>query len=574
MAELVIRGATIVDGTGGPRRDGDVAVDDGRISAVGDVPERGETEVDADGLVLAPGFVDIHTHYDAQFFWDGMATPSSLHGVTSVFNGNCGFTLAPVDDGGADYLRPMMSQVEGMSLQALTDGVPWDWRSFPEYLDRLEGALGVNAGFLVGHCALRRTVMGDAAVGTEADASTVARMGQVLGEALAAGGMGFSTTRSFTHTDGDGHPVPSRAAGVDEVLALCEVAGQHPGTTLEIAMSGCLRGFEEAEIELLVAMSRTAGRPVNWNVLTVDHEDPETHEWQLEPSRRAAAQGGRVVALTMPTLVGMNMSLLTHCGLHLLPDWDQVMRLPAPERMARLRDGATRRWLQDRAASDEAGVFRRLTNWGQYRIGDTFSSANAPLEGRIVSDIARERGQEPFDALVDICLADDLRTVLWPLPPDDVPEAWEMRRDLWASEHTVLGGSDAGAHLDRMMGANYPTVFLGDCLRGRRLVELEEAVRMLTSDQADLYGLVDRGRVRAGHHADLVLFDPDTVGSGPARMVDDLPAGSRRLFADAHGIAHVFVGGTETVRDGHPTGARPGRVLRSGRDTRTVVVGG
>ena len=573
MLDLVIRGGTIVDGSGNPGFSGDIGVSGGRIAAIGDIADAGRTEIDATGRVVCPGFVDPHTHYDAQLFWDPAASPSNLHGVTTVIGGNCGFTLAPLNPGDAPYLQRMMAKVEGMPLSALETGLDWSWQTFADYLSRLDGNLGVNAGFLVGHCAIRRAVMGPDATGNEADLDQLEAMKSLLADGIRAGGLGFSTSLSYTHNDGDRAPVASRFADNAEVVALCSVVSEHEGTTLEYVTDGCMQGFTDEELDLMVAMSRAARRPLNWNVLTIDSADPDRYRAQLGASVRAAEHGARVVALTMPVLVGMNMSFLNYCALNMLPDWGEVLGLPAPERIARLADPRTRAYLAERAASPDAGVFSRLTGWGGYRIGDTFSPANNGLSGRAVADIAAERGTGPFDTLVDIVLADELRTVLWPAPTDDDDESWRLRVEAWQSEHTLLGGSDAGAHLDRMCGAPYTTAFLGDCLRGRRLASLETAVGMLTDAPARLFGLRERGCIKPGWHADLVVFDPRTIDSGPVHMVEDLPGGSPRLFAAAVGVDHVLVNGQPIVSHGQATENRPGTLLRSGRDTDTVLVG-
>jgi N-acyl-D-aspartate/D-glutamate deacylase len=572
VLDLLVRGATLVDGTGAPARQASVGVRDGRIVAVGDTDDTAADTIDAGGLVLAPGFVDPHTHYDAQLFWDPAASSSSLHGVTTIMAGNCGFTLAPVHERDADYLRRMMAKVEGMPLPALEQGVPWSWSSFGEYLDRLDGAVGVNTGFLVGHCAIRRAVMGADSIGNEATPDQVEQMVRILHEAIDAGGMGFSTTLSFTHTDGDGEPVASRWASRDEVLALCGAVRDHEGTTLEYVTDGCLRGFRPDEVDLMAAMTLAARRPLNWNVLTIDSKEPDRYREQLAANEHAAAAGGRSVALTMPVLVEMNMSFRTYCALFMLPDWSEVMSLPVPERMAKLRDPAVRAHLRERAASPDAGVFGRLAGWGRYMLGDTYSAANEGLKGRKIADLARERGQDEFDTLVDIVLNDDLRTILWPLPTDSDDASWELRKQAWARDDVLLGGSDAGAHLDRMCGAPYTTRFLADCLRGRRLVPLERAVQLITQAPAQLFGLRDRGVVAEGAHADLVLFDPETVDMEDVTLVSDLPGGTARLFAGSTGVSSVYVSGHAIVRDGSPTGDLPGTVLRSGRDTHTVAV--
>ncbi|HEY3831081.1 MAG TPA: amidohydrolase family protein [Acidimicrobiia bacterium] len=574
MLDVKIIGATLVDGTGAPARAADVGVTGNRITTIADAGalegDAAATTVDGDGLVLAPGFVDPHTHYDAQLHWDPYATPSNVHGVTSVIGGNCGFTLAPLRPDAADYTRRMMAKVEGMPLAALEQGVEWNWHTFGEFLDRLEGGIAVNAGFLVGHCAIRRYVMREASVGEKATDAQIDEMVALLHESIEAGGLGFSTTLSHTHSDGDGQPVPSRWASNEEVLALSGAVRDHDGTSIEAIVSGCLDMFSDDEIELLSKMSAAGNRPLNWNVLTVDSRVPERVPRQLEAGTRSAELGGRVVALTMPTIVPMNMSFGNYCALFMIPGWGDVMGLPTQQRIEKLRDPAVRAELDSKANSPDAGVFRRLAAWGAYIIGDTYAPANAGLSMRRVSEIAAERGQNNFDCLLDIVINDDLQTILWPIASDGDDASWTLRADAWADPRVMLGGSDAGAHLDRMCGAPYTTRFLGDMLRGRKLVSLERAVQLITDDPARLFGLVDRGRVAEGLYADLVLFDPDTIASENAHLVADLPGDSVRLTAGSIGVEHVFVNGVETVRSGAATGTVPGTVLRSGRDTKTV----
>lgn len=575
--DLIIRNATIIDGTGAPGFIGDIAIDGGRIASIsapqGNLEATADREIDGTGLVVCPGFVDPHTHYDAQVMWDPTCSPSNLHGVTTVIAGNCGFTLAPVAPEDTEYISLMMAKVEGMPIKALEEGVPWDWSTFGEYLDRLEGRLGVNAGFLVGHCAVRKNVMGDDAVGKEATPEQLDAMKELLAESLRAGGLGFSTTQARTHSDGDGEPVASRWATEEELIELAKVVSQHEGTTLEFASNGCLDGFDDEEVDFMTRFSKAGNRPVNWNVLTVDSAAPERYRNQLAAMDSVAANGGRAVALTMPVIVGMNMSFLTFCALNLMPDWGDILGLPVPERMEKLRDPEVRRFMEERAASPETGVFARLTGWDTYVIGDTFTEENAPLRGHRVGEIAAERGTTPFDTLLDIVLVDDLRTVLWPGATDADPESWRLRQEAWKHPAVMLGGSDAGAHLDRMQGANYPTRFLADCIRGRKLTTVEDAIHMMTQVPAELFGLRDRGVLAEGNHADIVVFDPERIESETLSMVDDLPGGTSRLFAGSIGLDHVFVSGVEIITDSKPTGALPGSVIRSGIDTDTVTVG-
>jgi N-acyl-D-aspartate/D-glutamate deacylase len=563
MLDYAIVGGVVIDGTGGPGRRADVGIKDGRIVVVGEMDEQATTTLDATDLIVTPGFVDAHTHYDAQLWWDPTAAPSNWHGVTTVIGGNCGFGLAPLKAPDADYTRRMMAQVEGIPLKALEEGVPWNWESFGEFLDGLENGLAINAGFLVGHCALRRFVLGSD-FKRESTPREVEQLVALLDQSLADGGLGLSTSRSSTEVDGDGDPVPSRWASEAEVLALCAVLGEHDGTGLEANMQGCLRRFADDEVELLAQMSATAHRPLNWNVLGVEAADPEKVPWQMRPSRRARELGGRVVALTMPIFADNNQSFKTFCAIWLLPGWRTVLDQPSDRVIAELRDPATRARL---LASARDSNMPAMAEFERYLIGEVYSTTNEQYRNRLVGDIAREKGQDPFEAIVEIVAADDLRTVLWPQPGSDGPEDWELRRTLWEDPDVVLGGSDAGAHLDRMLGSAYPTRFLSDSLRGKQLVSLERAVQMMTDVPARLFGLRGRGRVAEGCHADLTVLDSATVDATPVRTAFDLPGDAKRLLADPIGVVRVLVNGHETIVDGAPVGSLPGTLLRSGRDT-------
>jgi N-acyl-D-aspartate/D-glutamate deacylase len=563
MLDYAIRGGTIVDGTGHAGFRGDVGIKDGRIVQLGRLEDSAARTLDVDGLVVAPGFIDPHTHYDAQLFWDPLATPSSWHGVTTVIAGNCGFTLAPLKPGDADYIRRMMAQVEGMPLGGLERGVSWTWETFEEYLAALEGRTSVNAGFLVGHCALRRYVLGR---DFERDTTPEERvqMQQLLDRSLDAGGLGLSTSRSSTHNDGAGRPVPSRFASEEELRDLCEVVGRHDGMSLALISEGCLNRFSDHEVEYLARLAEVARAPINWNALGVTSEDPGRVEHQLRPSRRARQLGGRIAALTMPVHADNNVSFLTFCVLWHIPGWRQVLDRDVPERIQSLQDPAVRADLLEKAL---ASRWARMVDFSNYTVGDVFSAANQPHRNRRVGDIAAERGHDPFSTIVDIAVADELKTVLWPPPFANTDADWELRRRVWQDPDVLIGGSDAGAHLDRMLGSPYPTRFLADCLRGRQLLSMERAVQLMTDVPARLFGLRERGRIAAGSHADIVVFDPEQVGAGPARICHDLPGDAKRLVADPQGVAVVVVNGRETIVDGEPTGDLPGTLLRSGRDT-------
>jgi len=571
---VAIRGGTVVDGTGAPAVRADVLIDGERVVAVGDGADgaRADTVVDATDMLVTPGFVDLHTHYDAQLFWDPNASPSPLHGVTTVLGGNCGFSLAPMAPEHVDYISRMMARVEGMPLAALQAGVPWDWGSFGDWIGRLDGRIAVNAGFLVGHSTLRRLVMGERAVGGAAAAGDIAAMETALHAALNEGALGFSTSQVHTHNDGDGQPVPSRAAAREEMERLAAAVRQHEGTTVELIVAGCLNGFSEDDIDFLTTMSLLADRPVNWNVLGVSAMNPDGAWGQLAAGSAASARGATVVALTLPHTMQLRLSFEHGAILDGLPGWREVFALPPTERMVALSDPATRRRLDAGAQSDEAGILRHLAVWDRLIIDETFAAENADAEGRSVGDVARARGREPFDTLLDVVVADGLRTGLRPPIPES-EEDWALRAEVWQDPRAIVGGSDAGAHLDTMCGAIYSTSMLGDGVRARGLLSWEQGVRLLTDVPARLYGLRDRGRLAVGNFADVVVFDPTAIGHGAVRTRDDLPGGASRLYADAVGIGHVLVNGTEIVREGEFTGAAPGRVLRSGRDTDTVHAG-
>jgi N-acyl-D-aspartate/D-glutamate deacylase len=575
MIDLRINGGEVVDGTGAPRRHADVAIDAGRVVALGDVDESARRTIDATGCVVAPGFVDLHTHYDAQLLWDPTASPSPLHGVTTVFGGNCGFSLAPAGEAHADYLTRMMARVEGIPLDALRAGVDWDWTSFGDYLDRLEsGGVAVNAGFLAGHSAIRRVALGDEAVERGATDDEIETMVALLHQSLDAGALGFSTSQAHTHHDGDGVPVPSRAASVDELKRLAAALHDHEGTQLEIIVSGCINGFSDDEMDLLADLSIAAGRPVNWNVLAVTSLNPNGHVHQLEASTRAEERGGRVVALTIPQGMRIRLSFFFGPPLDALPGWGPIFGLPIDDRIKALSDPDVRRRLDEGAHTPDAGLIGALANWGILSFAETFAPENAAFEGRTVADVAAELGKEPFDALLDVVVADGLRTGLRPPMPRESADGWQTRAEVWRDGRAIIGGSDAGAHLDMMCGADYTTFMVGEAVRDLGLVSLEEAVHLISDVPARFYGLRDRGQLRDGWWADVVVFDPEQVGPGVERTRVDLPGGAPRLFADAVGVEHVLVNGTTIVEAGVLTDAVPGRVLRSGRDTETVTVPG
>jgi N-acyl-D-aspartate/D-glutamate deacylase len=571
MLDLRIRGGTVADGSGAPGQRNDVGIRAGRVVALGVVNEAAQQTIDAEGRVVAPGFVDIHTHYDAQAFWDGTLSPSSFHGVTTVIGGNCGFSIAPLSPEAGDYLMRMLARVEGMPLESLQTGVPWSWRSFGEYLGLLEGKLAVNAGFLVGHSAVRRVVMGERAVGAEATPDELARMVELLRQSVREGGLGFSTSLAATHNDGVGEPVPSRHASRDELIALARAIRDLPGTVLEAIPGTGLWG--EKEKAIMADLSLAANRPLNWNVLAPNALAPQYTENQLSAADYAAERGAVVVALTPPATPTVRINLASGFLFDAFPGWADLFRLPIEERKRRLQDPGFRRTLDEGAHSEGAGLLRGLARWENMIVDQVARPENDVLRGRKIGEIAEGLGKQPFDCLLDLAISEDLLTSFMPTPIGDDDASWKLRAKVWRDPRAVVGASDAGAHLDMIDTFAFSTVLLGNA-RKRELVPVEEAVRLLTDVPAKLYGLKDRGRLREGALADVVVFDPNRVASGPVYMRHDLPGGAGRLYADAIGIEHVIVNGTEIVRGRKHTGALPGTILHSGRDTETVEVPG
>ena len=566
MLDLVIRNGMVIDGTGSPRRLGDVGVRDGRVVVVGEILEEALTEVDATGLVVAPGFVDVHTHFDAQVFWDTTLSPSPLHGVTTVIGGNCGFTIAPLEPDGGDYLMRMLARVEGMPLASLQEGVPWSWRTFGEYLDTIEGTLMPNAGFLVGHSALRRMVMGERSIGEFASDKELQEMKKLLAESIEAGGLGFSSSWAKTHNDAEGNAVPSRHASERELVELCSVLRDTGAVALEFIPT--VERFDESVYQLLTDMSVAADRPLNWNVIFANARQADVIEEKLQASNFAARQGGRVIALTAPMPAESRLCFESGFLLDTLHGWAEPMALPNAQKLALLADPVRRAELNEDAQHPSA--FRGLARWERLTVGEVTKKDLKHFEGRTIGEIAEKLGQTPWDALCEIVVADDLKTGLYPPAAGDNEESWALRQALWNDDRCLIGASDAGAHLDFLATFNYSTYLLA-AARDRELLSLELAVHKLTDAPARLYGLKHRGRIAPGWWADLVVFDADKVAPEEVEVREDLPGGAWRLYGEAVGVHHVFINGEQAVEDGRFTDARPGTLLRAGRDTDPVT---
>jgi N-acyl-D-aspartate/D-glutamate deacylase len=564
MLDCKIVGGTVVDGTGAPRARHDVGIVDGRIVAVGAIDDDARETIDATGRIVAPGFVDSHTHHDAQILWDPTASPSPFHGVTTVVGGNCGFTIAPlgpsaVGNNAVEYLLPMLARVEGMSIDALRAGPSWDWTSFADYLSRIEGHTAVNAGFLVGHSALRRVVMGDGAVGDTADDRQVAAMCRLLADSIDGGGLGFSSSLAATHHDNDGNPIPSRFARPAELRALAGVLRGKPGTF--VALNPGITPFGDDDIELITDMALAAGRPLTWNALPIEAHRPDVVASARHLSQYAADRGATVVAQVIPDPRLFYLSFANGFLLDSLPGWAKFFAIPAGERIAALRDDEQRAHLRE-GAINPPQVLRRFFGWETMTLASTTAAEHTAFIGRTLSDIAGVLGRDIYDTFFDLVLAGGIDTSFTPKPSGDDDASWQLRSEVWREPRMLIGASDSGAHLDNASSFTYTTSLLGRAVRERHLLSLEEAVHYITDAPAQLCGIGSRGRIADGYHADIVIFDEATIAPGPIALRGDLPGGARRLYADAIGIHHVLVNGTEIVRDGRWTGALPGSVLR------------
>ena len=566
MYDVIIRNGNVIDGTGAPRRRTDLGIKDGKIATIGSIEGDAAQVIDATGKMVTPGFIDIHTHYDAQAHWDTTLSPSPLHGITTVIGGNCGFTIAPLAPEHGDYLMRMLARVEGMPLASLQQGVPWNWASFGDWLGQLDGTLAINTGFMVGHSAIRRLVMGTRSVGHEATAEEIEAMKQLLRNSIAEGGFGFSSSWATTHNDPTGQPVPSRHCSTDELIALSSVCSEFEGTSLEFIPA--VGRFAQDRIELIAAMSAAANRPLNWNLIaaSTSPKQLEVMENNLGASDYARAHGGKVIALTVPCPLTTRLSFENGFVLDALNGWREPMALPADEKIAMLADPARRRELAELAQGPSP--LRGIAQWAVLTVGETFSADNEAYKGRTIGEIAAEQGREAFDVLCDIVVDDQLQTGLYSPVRGDDDETWKLRTQLWADERTMVGGTDAGAHLDLLTTFNATTSMLESAVKERDLISWELAVSYLTDAPAQMYGIQNRGRLAEGYHADVNVIDPERIALRKTEARYDLPGGAWRLYGGADGFDHVFCNGGEIVRNDEFTANRPGSVLRSGTDTK------
>jgi N-acyl-D-amino-acid deacylase len=557
--DIKITGGTIIDGTGSPRFFGDVGISGGKVVALGAAPAEARETIDAVGKVVAPGFVDIHTHYDAQILWDRLLTISPWHGVTTVVMGNCGFGVAPTRSAHRDLIIRTLEKVEGMSVAALQAGMgeEWGFETFPDYLDAVEQrGSAINVGAMIGHTPLRLWVMGEAATERAATADEVARMRGLVREALDAGAIGFATSKSPTHVGYGGRPVPSRAADFAEIRALAGALGEAGRGVMQATIGKGLLFDEFAEI------SRATGATVSWTALLAGRlRRGISHHEQLARSLELVAEGYKVVPQVTPRPLNFEFRLAEPFVFESMSLFRPISAADAAGKKRLYADPDFRRAFRDKMDSTP-GEF--VSGFGMTVISEYADDRS--LEERLLAEVARERGVHPVDLLLDLGLASDLQARFrMAVANHDEAEV----APLLLNPHMVIGLSDAGAHADQLCDACQGTYLLARWVREKQALSLEAAIRMLTSRPAEVFGLADRGRLAEGRPADVVIFDPATVGASPLRRVFDLPGGAGRLVADAVGIDAVIVNGTVLRRHGRDAvaadGKLPGRLLRSGR---------
>ena len=553
MHDFAIRGGTIIDGTGASRFRGDIGITGDRITAVGNLTEPARAVIDAAGHIVAPGFIDIHTHYDAQLFWDPKLTPSSWYGITTVVSGNCGFGLAPVRPEDAETLCQVLAGAEGMDLQALRVGVPWGrYETFSEYLEVLDAVpKQLNMGLLVGHTTLRLYAMGKAAMDRTATPGELDTMASLLRDMLSTCAMGFSTSREAVHRTSDGRPVPSLAASMDEVMRLCDVVGGSGSGVIEFS-PGNPRADTALSNKVMCEIASRTGRPVTWAALLTEHFSPEQIQTVLD---EISVSSGRVLPQIGCRPLMFQISLEDPYAFNNIPAFEPVVKGDLPTRKKLYADA---RWRAQ--AGPEIERIRGGTFWQRTIVQE--SSVHASLiNGPTIAELAERSGRPPFDEMVHLASQEDYKTRFGAILANNDEKGVG---ELLLNDRCLLGIADAGAHANQLCDASYPTDLLGHWCRELQVLSLEKAIWRLAGHPAEVYGITHRGTLKPGHFADIVVFDPETISHGPLQRVADFPAGAERLVAPSMGIQSVWVNGVR-ISGAEGGNAFPGRLLRSGR---------
>jgi N-acyl-D-aspartate/D-glutamate deacylase len=554
--DLLIRNGTVVDGSGAAPRPADIGIAGGRIAHIGTIRESAKRVIDAADCVVAPGFIDPHTHYDAQICWDGAVTPSSWHGVTSVVMGNCGVGIAPCRPAAREIAMRDLVNVEAIPFEVLDQGITWDWETFPQYLDAAAARKpSLNFAFLAPLTPFRHYVMGEASMQRAASPQETAQVKALLGEAMDAGAFGFSSTLLNQLMGFAGRPLACRNASREELQAYCNALQERGKGAIEIAMTKQIGVLDDPELELLDFMLTESARPITF-IAMFDRDDiSEAVRTSLRKAAPLIARGARPQTSPLPLTREVNMR--NPFSFAAFPSWQRVFEDKSREAQAAVyRDPAFRARFREELKRPAA-----FGNWERITLHEVKSAALKHLEGQTVAEIASAQGKDGVDAFLDITLADDLEN-------EFTMSSFNTRIDRMAeilnNPDMLLGLGDGGAHLDMLCDSGYPTYVLGTWVRERKVLTLQEAVRRMTSDPADFFGIKDRGRLQPGLAADIVVFDPATVGSAgrPERRYD-LPGGAKRMVMRSRGIEYTVVNGAVTWEGGTLTGAAAGKVLRS-----------
>jgi N-acyl-D-aspartate/D-glutamate deacylase len=559
--DLLIKNGTVVDGSGAPGYRADVGIVGGRIAAIGRLREGAKETLDAEGHVVAPGFVDGHTHMDAQVFWDPMGTCSCYHGVTSVVMGNCGFTLAPCREAEADFVFRNLERAEDIARESMLAGIKWQWESFPEFLDVVDGLpKGINYAGYIGHSALRTHVMGERAFTDEATPDDTETMSRAVSEAVRAGAIGFSTSRTFNHITADDRPVASRVASWDEVRAIVGAMGETGAGIFEIAGEAPGRKPERIReyYDRLKALCVDSGVPMTFGMFST-RIAPELWRGYFDLAEETAAAGGRMAVQAHSRSLSTLLSFETSTPFDKWDVWKDIRNLPLAEQKAKLADPAIKQALVQVASQPYqgpriVGAEPRPPDWDWVFIMD--SAAN---DQRRMSDVAAERGIHPVELMIDLALEHDFKVFFrQPIANEDQDHVLEMMRH----PRSLVTFSDSGAHVSQIMDSSLQTHLLSHWVREQQVFSLEEAVRQITFDTASAWGFHDRGLVRTGMAADFAVFDAERIAARMPEVVCDLPAGAKRLKQTADGMLATVVNGEVVLRDNEPTGATPGQLLR------------
>ncbi len=556
--DLLIKGGLLVDGAGAPPRKADLGIVNGRIAGIGDLDAPATRVIDASGLVVAPGFIDHHTHFDGQVTFDPLCTFSCYNGVTTVVSGNCSLTLAPVRPGDEPALAGMLAKVEAIPYDVLMNGVTWGWTSFADYLESLDNRLGINFGAMLGHSAARRWVMGDDAHEREATGEEVESIRGVVRESLEAGALGVSFDRNPRHVGLDGRPLPANAAGIDELYAVASTLKELGTGVIQV---GDPLGQELSD-EICTKISESAGRPVTYLSIVQSMLKPDEWRAHLAHLDDVASRGAAHIYPQINPRPGLRFFQMDSAEFfNLMPSWKQIMNSPAEERIASFSDHSIRAQLAREVAENRNATALGFSGrWDHVLVVKPTLEKNRPLAGRTIADIAAERGEEPLDAFLDLAIEERLKTWFARNQQNNDDEAMSV---ILNDPHTLIGLSDSGAHVVREGGYGYAVHFLSYWVRDKGIMPLEEGVRRLTSVPADIFGIPGRGRLTPGSKADVVVFDYDNLGLDDSEEAYDLPGGSMRLKQVTHGIPYTIVNGEVLIEDGVHTGALPGHVVRN-----------